>query len=54
MTRQQPGLTGLPDLLGPGSGGSPAEERATTRARALTKTKGNDQMPASPVIDVDG
>ena len=48
MTRQQPGLTGLPDLLGSGSGGSPAEERATTRARALTKTKGMTRCPTLP------
>lgn len=34
MARQQPGLTGLSDLLGSGSGGSPAEERVTTVPRA--------------------
>lgn len=49
-----PALTGLPDLLGSGSGDSPAEERVTSRARSLTDTKGTDQMPVSPFIEVDG
>ena len=53
MTRQQPGLTGLPDLRGSG-GAVPRPRSGAPPVPALTKTKGNDQMSAPPVIDVDG